>query len=110
METTPNSVWTFLSHVEFPAEMAPFLVAGEVPVASFKTVRDTATFTNRRLIVRDAQGLRGKKIETVSIPYSSISMWSTENARGPRRVASSPCAPCRCAGHTALPGSRAGGC
>ncbi|KMK73702.1 PH domain-containing protein [Kocuria rhizophila] len=80
METTPNSVWTFLSHVEFPAEMAPFLVAGEVPVASFKTVRDTATFTNRRLIVRDAQGLRGKKIETVSIPYSSISMWSTENA------------------------------
>ena len=40
METTPNSVWTFLSHVEFPAEMAPFLVAGEVPVASFKTVRD----------------------------------------------------------------------
>ena len=43
-------------------------------------MRDTATFTNRRLIVRDAQGLRGKKIETVSIPYSSISMWSTENA------------------------------
>ena len=30
--------------------------------------------------MRDAQGLRGKKIETVSIPYSSISMWSTENA------------------------------
>ncbi|WP_431696262.1 PH domain-containing protein [Kocuria rhizophila] len=26
------------------------------------------------------RGLRGKKIETYSIPYSSISMWSTENA------------------------------
>lgn len=80
METSLNSGWTFLNQIDFPSEMAPYLVPGEVPVASFKTVRDTATFTNRRLIVRDAQGLRGKKIETYSIPYSSISMWSTENA------------------------------
>lgn len=26
------------------------------------------------------RGLRGKKIETFSIPYSAINMWSTENA------------------------------
>lgn len=26
------------------------------------------------------RGLRGKKIETFSVPYSAINMWSTENA------------------------------
>jgi hypothetical protein len=32
------------------------------------------------LIVRDAQGLRGKKVEIYSLPYSAINMWSSENA------------------------------
>ncbi|MDD4475923.1 MAG: PH domain-containing protein, partial [Eubacteriales bacterium] len=31
-------------------------------------------------IVRDAQGLTGKKVEIYSLPYESINMWSTENA------------------------------
>ena len=48
--------------------------------AGFKTFRDSAVFTNKRLIVRDAQGIRGKKIEVYSIPYSTINMWSSENA------------------------------
>jgi hypothetical protein len=33
-------------------------------------------------IVRDAQGLQGKKVEIYSLPYSSIVMWSSENAGG----------------------------
>ena len=37
-------------------------------------------FTTKRLIVRDARGLRGKKVEVYSLPYSSINMWSAENA------------------------------
>ena len=32
------------------------------------------------MIVSDAQGLRGKKVEVYSLPYSSINMWSSENA------------------------------
>ncbi len=56
------------------------LVAGERGVAAYKTFRDVAVFTNRRLIVRDAQGMTGKKVEVYSLPYSSISMWSSENA------------------------------
>lgn len=28
----------------------------------------------------DAQGLTGKKVEIYSLPYSSINMWSSENA------------------------------
>ena len=32
------------------------------------------------LIVRDAQGFTGKKVEIYSLPYSCINMWSSENA------------------------------
>lgn len=39
-----------------------------------------AIFTNKRLIVQDVQELRGKKVGIYSLPYTSINMWSTENA------------------------------
>ena len=32
------------------------------------------------MIVRDAQGITGKKVEIYSLPYSAINMWSSENA------------------------------
>lgn len=72
--------WTFVSECPVPNDVFALLVEGEVPQAAYKTIRDTAIFTNKRLIVRDAQGLTGKKAEIYSLPYSSINMWSTENA------------------------------
>lgn len=49
-------------------------------VLAYKTFRDSAIFTNKRLIVRDAQGITGKKVEIYSLPYKHILMWSSENA------------------------------
>ncbi|MCF2588708.1 PH domain-containing protein [Brevibacterium sp. UCMA 11752] len=72
--------WTFTSECPIPDDLSPILVAGETPVAAYRTIRDSAIFTNKRLIIRDAQGLTGKKIEMYSIPYSSINMWSSENS------------------------------
>lgn len=72
--------WTFTAPCEIPADVTETLVNGEQPLYAFKTVRDIAIFTNKRLIVRDAQGITGKKVETYSLPYSSIKMYSTENA------------------------------
>lgn len=72
--------WTFLSECPIPQDAMNLLVEGETAVAAYKTIRDSAIFTNKRLIVRDAQGLTGKKVEIYSLPYSSIKMWSTENA------------------------------
>lgn len=74
--------WTLISEAPHPENLGEILTPGEQPVASFKTFRDTATFTNKRLIVRDAQGLTGKKVEMYSLPYKSIDMWSSENASG----------------------------
>ena len=72
--------WTFFRVVDIPDDITTLLVENEKPVASFATIRDVAVFTNKRLIVKDAQGITGKKVEIYSLPYSSILMWSTENA------------------------------
>lgn len=80
MPETSILEWTLVSECPIPPDVNQLLVAGEVPVAAYKTFRDSAIFTNKRLIVRDAQGLTGKKVEIYSLPYSSINMWSTENA------------------------------
>lgn len=79
-ETTPILTWTLVGECAIPDDVTNLLVNGEKAVAAYKTFRDSAIFTNKRLIVRDAQGLTGKKVEIYSLPYSSINMWSTENA------------------------------
>ena len=72
--------WTFFQEVKVPNDVSELFVEGEQALTAFKTVRDVAIFTDRRLIVKDSQGITGKKIEVYSLPYSSISMYSTENA------------------------------
>ncbi len=80
METSAILSWTLVSECPIPEDVDSLLVAGEKAVAAYKTFRDSAIFTTHRLIVRDAQGLRGKKVEIYSLPYTAINMWSSENA------------------------------
>lgn len=79
-ETSAILAWTLISECPIPGDVTDLLVSGEHAVAAYKTLRDSAIFTNKRLIVRDAQGITGKKVEIYSLPYDSINMWSTENA------------------------------
>lgn len=72
--------FVFISKCKIPEDIVDVLAPGEVAVTSYKTLRDSATFTDKRMIIRDVQGLTGKKVELYSIPYSSINMWSTETA------------------------------
>ena len=74
------TVWTFVAECPIPNDLGPILVPGERPYIAYKTFRDSAIFTDRRLIVRDSQGITGKKVELYSLPYSRIDMWSSENA------------------------------
>ena len=70
--------WVFISKCKIPEDIVDVLAPGEVAVAAYRTLRDSATFTDKRIIIRDVQGITGKKVEIYSIPYSSINMWSTE--------------------------------
>ena len=72
--------WTFHTKCALPADVNNMLVPGEQAYCAYKTIRDVAIFTNKRLIVRDSQGITGQKIEIYTLPYSSIVMYSTENA------------------------------
>lgn len=79
-EAAQIAAWMFQQEIPIPQDVSALLVPGENPIAAYATFRDSAIFTTKRLIVRDAQGLRGKKIEIYSVPYSTINMWSSENA------------------------------
>lgn len=74
------ATWTFITKIDIPEDVSNMLLEGETAVAAYKTIRDSAIFTDRRLIVRDAQGMTGKKVEMYTLPYSSIVMYSVENA------------------------------
>ena len=79
-ELATLAAWTFFQEVQVPADINDMLIEGEQAIAAYKTIRDVAIFTNKRLIVKDSQGVTGKKVEVYSLPYSSVVMWSTENA------------------------------
>ena len=74
-----NLSWIFYQEIPVPHDVQELLINGEVAERAFRTVRDVAIFTNKRLIVKDVQGLTGSKVEIYSLPYSSVHMWSTEN-------------------------------
>lgn len=53
---------------------------GESVECSFILVRDVYIFTTKRLILVDKQGITGRKVEYLSIPYKSITRFSVETA------------------------------
>ena len=61
-------------------ELSPILGDTEKVERAFKVVRDMYVFTSGRLILIDKQGLTGKKVDYLSLPYRSISSFSVETA------------------------------
>jgi hypothetical protein len=62
------------------SDYAKILGNGEQIEHAYRLVRDAILFTNRRLILIDKQGLTGKKVEYLSIPYKSVVRFSVESA------------------------------
>jgi hypothetical protein len=71
--------WTFLEETQVPKEINDVLIEGEKAEVAYKTVRDVAVVTNKRIIIADRQGITGKKVEVYTIPFKSIIMYSSEN-------------------------------
>lgn len=63
---------------KFHSDYGQLLVDGEIIEAGFAVLRDTFLFTNKRLILVDIQGISGKQIEYLSIPYSNITKFSVQ--------------------------------
>lgn len=60
------------------SEFGDLLTESESIEIGFNIFRDKFIFTNKRLIVVDVQGMRGRKIEYLTIPYSKITKYSIE--------------------------------
>jgi hypothetical protein len=63
---------------KFHSEFGQLLVDGEIIEAGFVVSRDTFLFTNKRLILVDIQGISGRQIEYLSIPYGNITKFSVQ--------------------------------
>lgn len=71
--------WSFICKCKPSKDILDILVDGEEVIQCYKTIRDIAALTNKRIIIRDSQGVTGLKVDIYSIPYKSITMWSSEN-------------------------------
>lgn len=60
------------------AEYGQLLVDGEIIDAAFTVQRDVFIFTNKRLILVEVQGISGRQIEYISIPYGRIAKFSVQ--------------------------------
>ena len=63
---------------KFHAEYGQLLIDGEIIEAGFVVARDTLLFTNKRLIVVEVQGISGRQLEYLSIPYATIIKFSVQ--------------------------------
>lgn len=61
-------------------ELAEVLLPGEDVKLAFKVVRDLYVFTEKRMILVDRQGLTGRKVEYLVVPYRAINAYSIESA------------------------------
>jgi hypothetical protein len=65
---------------EIKEKYAHLFAKDETVEAAYKLIRDIFIFTDKRLILIDIQGLTGKKVEAMSIPYRCITRFSVESA------------------------------
>ena len=56
------------------------LIAGEQVQLAFKGMRDSVTFTDKRIVALNVQGMTGKKKDFTSLPYGRIQAFSVETA------------------------------
>lgn len=69
-----------VSAADIAKDYATILMSGEEVIAAYKLVRDVFIFSDKRLILVDKQGITGRKIEYMSLPYKAISRFSVETA------------------------------
>ncbi len=61
-----------LNQAEMEERIAKFLLENEKLIKGYQIVRDVMILTDKRIIIVDYLGLRGKKIEYQMIPYHKI--------------------------------------
>ena len=61
-------------------DLAELLLPDERVLVAFRGVRDSVTFTTKRIVAVNVQGMTGKKKDCTSLPYSRVQAFSVETA------------------------------
>ena len=65
---------------EVEEQLAPVMGDNETLTTAYRLVRDLIVFTSGRVIIIDKQGISGRKVSYLSIPYKSIIQFVVETA------------------------------
>lgn len=65
---------------EVEEQLAPVMGDNETLTTAYRLVRDLIVFTSGRVIIIDKQGISGRKVSYLSIPYKSITQFVVETA------------------------------
>ena len=65
---------------EVAGRLEGVLLPDETAKLAFRLFRDFFAFTEKRLIIVEIQGVTGRKVEYLTIPYRSITRYSLETA------------------------------
>lgn len=63
-----------------PQDVTQLLIPGEEIIGVYQGIRDYVTFTSKRIISVNVQGMTGKKKDYTTMPYSKIQAFSVETA------------------------------
>lgn len=61
-------------------DLAQLLIPGEQIIGTYQSIRDYVTFTNKRVIAVNVQGMTGKKKDYTTLPYAKIQAFSVETS------------------------------
>ena len=65
---------------EAMTELAGILLPDEQVLIAFKGIRDSVSFTSRRIVALNVQGMTCKKKDYSSLPYAKIQAFSVETS------------------------------
>ncbi len=67
-----------LNQEEMEEKIVDFLLEDEKLIKGYQIIRDILIFTDKRIIIVDYIGVRGRKIEYQMIPYKKINRFTIE--------------------------------
>lgn len=79
-DSVVNKIFSFYGRSTITPELERMLYSSEQVQFCVKTFRDTAVFTDKRILIVDKQGITGKKVEYFSVPYKNIVTYAVETA------------------------------
>ncbi len=69
------TLYFFLNETEPTRILTEKLCNDEKPLICFSSIRDEMAMTEKRILIADRKGFTGKKIQYITIPYASITLY-----------------------------------